>query len=180
MACKAPISLKRGDVLFSFEGVSYTDATSAVEQFEWTVRNVTTRSTYKSEDGLRERTFTRKAVFVSLVIKEAGVTWIDGKWARMIPKSHQKKFELKERLPKRIYTTRLKAIKFAVKDAEINVCLAQSEIDKANADKAIKRIEVWSEEIQNYKMELKLLSNHMKKLINIKIKPKKTKNKKSK
>jgi len=44
LACKTPTTLKKEDVLYSFEGVSYDDGSSSIEAHEWIVRSIQTSS----------------------------------------------------------------------------------------------------------------------------------------
>lgn len=115
LACKIPSKIKVGCVYYSFLGVSFDDGSSSVEAHERHVRSSHKKMTYISPCGLKELLHKREGTFVNLVIKINNVTWIDGKWAKYISKDNQIKFELKERLPEGVYTTKLQALKYAIK-----------------------------------------------------------------
>jgi len=163
-ACKTPKSLKKGDVLYSFEGVSYTDGTSSVEAHEWIVRSIQKRDTYRSECGLRLKSVMRKAVFVNLFSKKKDVTWVSGTWASYIPQDYQLKFELGDELPEGVYTTPLKAINFAVKKWEADVEEVKGEIADAESESDA---ELWADDLQRYSKELKLLKGRQTRINNL-------------
>lgn len=161
LACKSPNSISKGTVLYSFEGISFTDGTSSVEAHEWHVRSVQNRNTYIDLSGLKLRNTRRKAVMVSLVSKKQGVTWIKGAWAKNIPKAHKMTFEVSDRLPEGIYTTRLQAIKFAVKKCESEIAWYEIQIPTLSSKKDIGKYE---DDLTCFRKELKLLKSRLTKL----------------
>jgi hypothetical protein len=167
--CKAPTSLTKGVILFSFEGLSFDDGTSSVEAHEWVVRSVRTKRTNISECGLKLNPFKRDAVFVNISSKKKGVTWIDSKWAKYISADYKKSFILGDRLPEDIYTTSLQALKYSVKKWGKYVAEAKVELEKANTKK---EIDTWSEEVIYLEKELKLLKGRLTRMNNQKLKSK--------
>tara|TARA_R110002033_G_scaffold135713_6_gene175463 strand:+ start:20933 stop:21451 length:519 start_codon:yes stop_codon:yes gene_type:complete len=169
LACKTPTSLKKGDLLYSFEGVSYDDGSSSVEAHEWIVRSIQTRPTWICLRGVSLLNYSRKAVFVNLVRKKKNITWVDGKWASYIPKDYKNKFERGERLPEGIYTTQLQAIKFAIERKHEGIAYAKAELDAVNSRKDI---DIWAEELACYEKEMKLLKGRFTRIKNLKLKAK--------
>ncbi|MCZ4337663.1 hypothetical protein [Shewanella colwelliana] len=161
LACKSPKSLSKGDVYFSFEGISFNDGSTSIEAHEWHVRSVQNRSTYIEWSGLKLRNTRRKAVMVSLVSKKQGVTWVKGAWAKYIPKAHKMTFEVSDRLPEGIYTTKLQAIKFAVQKWEADISWYENKIPTIKAKREIAQYE---EDLACLKKELKLLKSRLTKL----------------
>jgi len=45
-ACLTPKSLSKDTILYSFNGVSFTDGTSSVEAHEWVVRSIQNKPTW--------------------------------------------------------------------------------------------------------------------------------------
>lgn len=169
LACKTPPSLKKEDVLYSFEAVSYDDGSSSVEAHEWVVRSIQTKPTLICLRGVSLLNSSRKAVFINLVSKKKNITWINGEWANYIPKDYRKKFERGERLPEGVYTTQLQAIKFAVNKQHENIAFAEAELSAATSKKDI---DIWADELACYKREMKLLKGRLTRIVNLKLKAK--------
>jgi citrate synthase len=70
LACIAPKSMKKGSILYSFEGVSYDDGSSTVDAHEWHVRSIQQKPTTINLRGTALLDHSRKATFVNLV------TWL--------------------------------------------------------------------------------------------------------
>jgi hypothetical protein len=172
LPCKTPTTLKKGDILFSFEGITFDDDTSTVENHEWHVRSIQTKPTVINLSGNALLNHSRKATFVNLVSKKKGTTWVKGKWAKYIAKDYQIKFELKNRLPHGIYTTKLQAIKFAVKDQHAHIASAKSELQAATSKK---EIDSWSICILDLERELVRLKSKLTKITRLNNKTKATK-----
>ncbi len=161
LACKTPKSLSKGDVYFSFEGISFDDGSTSVEAHEWHVRSIQNRSTYRSRCGLKLMSSIRKASMVSLVSKKKGVTWVRGAWAKYVPNEYKRMFEVADRLPEGIYTTKLQAIKFAVQKWEADITWYENEIPTLKTKREIARYE---DDLTCLRKELKLLKSRLKKL----------------
>lgn len=161
LACKTPKSLSKGDVYFSFEGISFNDGSSSVEAHEWHVRSIQNRSTYRSRCGTKLSSTTRNALMVSLVSKKNHVTWVRGAWAKYIPNEYKRMFEVADRLPEGIYTTQLQAIKFAVKKWEADISWYENEMPTIKAKREIAKYE---DDLACLQKELQLLKSRLKKL----------------
>lgn len=158
LACKTPISLCKGFVLYSFEGISYDDGSSSVEAHEWHVRSIQSKPTYLSLCGTKIRSYRRKTTFVNLVSKRKGKTWVKGEWAKYIAKDYQNRFELGERLPEGIYTTPLQAIKFALKKQLEYIAIASSKLHNSTSKT---EHEKWIVTVEDFNRELKLLKGRL-------------------
>jgi hypothetical protein len=163
LACRTPNSLKKGTILYSFEGVSYDDGYSSVEAHEWHVRSIQLKPTMINLGGTALMNNARKATFVNLVSKKKGLTWVKGDWANYIPKDYQNKFELSDRLPEGIYTTQLQAIKFAYEKQHEYIAFAKSKLAEA---KSKKDINLWSVNVTDYERELIRLKSRLTKITN--------------
>jgi hypothetical protein len=163
LACIAPKSIKKGSILYSFEGVSYDDGSSTVDTHEWHVRSIQQKSTTINLRGTALLDHSRKATLVNLVSKKKGTTWVKGDWAKYIAKYYQNKFELKDRLPDGIYTTKLQAIKFAYEKQHEYIALANSKLAEA---KRKKDIDLWSVNVDDYERELVKLKTRLAKITN--------------
>lgn len=161
-ACIAPKSLKKGDILYSFEGVSYDDGSSSVEANEWHVRSIQLRSTTINLGGTALLNNSRKATFVNLVSKKKGKTWVRNDWTKYIAKDYQIKFELKGRLPIGIYTTQLQAIKYAYKNQKEHVAFARSKLASATNTKDV---DVWFVSVEDYERELAKIKSRLAKIV---------------
>lgn len=164
LACKTPNSINQDDVFYSFEAMSYDDGSSSVEAHGWHVRSCQRRKTYASKCGLKELSYRREAVFVNLISKKKDVTWVNDNWANYIAKDYQVKFEIKERLPEGIYTTKQKAIKFAVKKWTADIEWYLNEIGSL---KTVKEIECYEEDLVCLRKELKLLKSRLTRIMNL-------------
>ena len=163
LACITPKSLKEGSILYSFEGVSFDDDTSSVEAHEWHVRSYQLKPTRVNLGGTVLLNSARKAIFVNIVSKKKGTTWVKDDWAKYIAKDYQKKFELKDRLPEGIYTTQLQAIKFAFEKQHEHVAFAKSKLKDASSKKDIG---TWSVNVADMERELVRLKSRLTKITN--------------
>lgn len=163
--CRVPKSLKVGSKLYSFSACSYDDDTSSVIAHEWHVRSIQNRSTWINIGGTQILNHARKAMFVFMASKKKGLTWVNGNWAKYIPKDYSKKFELIDFLPEGVYTTELQAIKFAVQKWEANISWYENLISSLVSAKEIREYE---EELSFTKKELKLLKSRKTRVQNTK------------
>ena len=161
LACKIPLSLKKHTVLYSFEANAWDDGSYSVEMHEWHVRSIQMRSTYLSKCGLKHLGHKRKALFVSIISKKQGVTWIKSNWANYIPKDLRISFEAKDRLPLGIYTTKLKALQFANQNHINNLKIAKGKLKKTSIKK--EKLQ-YQEMIIDYERELRILKVRLSKL----------------
>ncbi len=152
--CRIPKSFKLGSEFYSFSACSYDDGSSSVIAHHWHVRSIQNKPTQLNRAGTSLLSFARRAVFVGMASKKKGLTWVNGKWTKYIPKDYACRFELGQFLPEGIYTTELQAIKFAVKQWETDVKWYQGEIAKLDDPKEIAEYEL---ELNDTVKELKLL-----------------------
>lgn len=169
LPCKTPLSFNKDTILYAFEGVSFDDDTSSVEAQEWHVRSIQLKATTVNLGGTTLLNSARKATFVNIISKKKGTTWTKGNWAKYIPKEYQNKFELKDRLPKGLYTTKLQAIKFAVVNQIEYVASAKLKLHDATSKK---EINIWTVNVADMERELVRLKVRLTKIINLKNKTK--------
>lgn len=161
--------IKVGAVLYSYSAYSFDDGSSTVDAIEWHVRSIMKRRGSQTFHG-RKKAFSeyRSDKFVHITQKIKGVTWIklstkhfDFGFAKSISESYKDKFKVGDHLPRGVFTTRLAALKYAIKakseSIEHSIRLQKAETDPVE-------IEEWQEEIDDEKKELRLLNARLTKL----------------
>ena len=158
----SPKSLKPGCVLFAYDAFTYDDGGSSVELQQWVVRNIRA----KRYSGIFRGTVLnpKPLKFVNLICKLDGITWFKGQWKKYIPDYHKKGFRQGSLLPRGVYTTKLMALKYAVKRWEGEVGWYPGEIKDCNDDPEFK-LELEREYTETQK-ELRLLKGQLTKLNN--------------
>lgn len=159
--CKVPKSIKVGSVFFSFSACSYDDNTSSVIPHEWHVRSIQNRNTWINVGGTQILNSARKTLFVGMASKVKGKTWVNGKWAKYIPKEYRNSFELRNFLPEGVYTTELQAIKFALKQWTSNIEWYKEEMLTITNKKELADYEA---DLRDLQKELKLLKSRCTKI----------------
>lgn len=167
---KYPASIiKVNAVLYRYDAFTYDDGSSTVDLQEWVVRSIQrkrgSQTRYNRKAPFAEY---RQEKFVNITRKVNGLTW--GKRSRKngdfgflksIPRYCREQFKVGENLPLGIFTTKLAALKFAIKDKQesVDLCIKYQE---SETDPDIK-IE-YQEEIDDNKKELKLLNSRLTRL----------------
>ncbi|AFK66705.1 hypothetical protein COPG_00109 [Colwellia phage 9A] len=170
---KYPASIiKKAAVLYCYSSWTYEPedcgkrGKSGIDLQEWIVRSVQKRKGSQTVYGRKQLGRTDDTTYVNVTQKISGITW--GKLSTKqfhrgffasISKHHKKQFRVGDELPHGLFTTKLAAIRYAIKLQKFTMQSTQVSIDKGNKWQAEHEGDMIDE-----KNELRLLEMRLKKL----------------
>ena len=148
-------SLDKGSILFNVSCWVSEGGKRHVDLEEW---HITTIQASRGMAKWASDTFI-PTKYVNLRLKSLYLTCDrDGNWLKSIPKHYRRQFKQGDDLPAGFYTTKLKALQYAIKDCEESVQWYNDEIkDPENAD----CIDVSVEELEDYKVLLRMTKSRL-------------------
>lgn len=166
---KYPKSTKVGSIFYSYHAWSYNDGSTEVELKEWHVRTIQCRRGTQTRYGHKRYNadlFNEK--YVNITAKVKGITWGkrsrkngDYGWLKSIPSCYREQFMVGEPLPYGVFTTKLQALLFAIKEQEGSI-----ERSKKYLAEETDPVEIaeWEEELRCEEKELRALKTRLTKL----------------
>lgn len=173
---KYPASIiKVGAVLYSYDAWSYDDGRATVDANEWHVRSIMKRRGTQSQCGYKNPYRNKHDdKFVHIAKKIKGETWVKLStkqfhfgFAKSISKFNKNSFKVGDPLPRGVFTTRLSALKYAIKSKVESIA---SSIKRQKEETDPEEAAEWQEDTDSSTKELKLLNTRLTKLKNTKAK----------
>ncbi len=171
---KYPASIiKVGAILHEYDAYTYDDGSSTVEVKEWHVRSIMRKRGTQTKYGYKQHLSEFNQEKYVHITEKCKATW--GKLStkqfhrgffKSIPKHLTKSFMVGGDLPSGIFTTKLAALKYAIKNKEQSIvrCLSYQK-EETDPEEAAE----WQEDIDSSKKELKLLNTRLTKLKKLKL-----------
>lgn len=167
--------IKVGASLYKVDVSEWDDNTTTIAIDEWIVRSIRRKRGTQTRIGklrISDAYGDSAPVYVNVSAKIKGATWVrqsrkvnDFGWSKNIPQYYKVQFEVGNRLPLGLFTTKLAALKWALKDKE-KWAVKLDNYRKNESDET--ELAEWDEEIVINKKSIRLLKSRIKKMTNTK------------